>query len=503
MKKIFLNICKNALTVIVTAGFSVTGALYVTPDGVSENNGASVSSPIDYSTAFTRINAGDTIFLQGGTYTVPYSSSKKNTITISKSGTAEKLIYCIAFGDSSAIFNFSYPDNSKIINESVTSFGFEITGSYWYFKKITITKAGYQGAYVTGSNITFENCTFHDNWNSGLEINKGGSNVIAINCDAYRNFDGAYKNGGMADGFASKQTQGPGNRFIGCRAWENSDDGFDTYDSPEPVTFENCWAFRNGVNVWNFNGFDGNGNGFKIGGNGKLQNNTLSRCIVFGQPGKGFDQNGNTGGLTLYNCLAYGNGTNFSLAGTLSSGETHKLINNVSLSGTTLIKNAAEKSNTWNDGFTVDNSDFLSIDTSLATVKRSPDGTLPETNLFRLSSTSKLIDNGTIVGLPFNGKAPDIGSIEYGSPAVTTSSNKMFYTSATPVIKYTNNSLECRTGKPFTGECRIVSVAGKLLVRKSINNMSTFYINTSTLVSGLYIVLFTSNGTTLSIKFNR
>lgn len=503
MITILFTISKKALAIIISAGFLATGALYVTPGGSAGNNGTNFPSALDYSTAFTRVNAGDTIFLLAGTYTVPYSSSKKNTISFSKSGTVEKRIYCITIGDAPAVFDFSYPDNSKIINESVTSYGFDITGSYWYFKGITITRAGYQGAYVTGSNITFENCTFHDNWNSGLEINKGGSNVTVINCDAYRNFDGAYKNGGMADGFAPKQTQGSGNRFIGCRAWENSDDGFDTYDSPEAVTFENCWAFRNGVNVWKFDGFDGNGNGFKIGGNGKLQNNTLTRCIVFGQPGKGFDQNGNTGGLTLYNCLAYGNGTNFALGGALSSGQTHKLSNNVSLSGAADIKNATEKSNTWNDGYAVTNSDFLSFDTSVATARRSPDGTLSSTNLFRLSATSKLIDKGTTVGLPFNGKAPDIGCFESGEASVAITSKRTVHVSTAPIITCSYNSLECRTSEPFTGECLIVSLSGHLSVKKTLCEMSTFSLPTSTLVSGLYIVHFISNGITSSTTFIR
>jgi len=240
---------------------------------------------------------------------------------------------------------------------------------------------------------------------------------MVINCDAYRNFDGAYKKGGMADGFASKQTQGAGNRFVWCRAWENSDDGYDTYDSPEAVILEDCWAFRNGVNVWNFTGFAGNGNGFKIGGNDKLQNNKVTRCIVFGQPQKGFDQNNNTGGLTIYNSLSYANGTNFALNGSISSGQAHDLKNNISLSGTVSIANATEKNNTWNSGFSVTATDFESIDTSLARVQRNPDGTLPESKLFRLKPTSALVDAGVTAGLPYTGKAPDLGPFEYGNPS--------------------------------------------------------------------------------------
>ena len=100
-----------------------------------------------------------------------------------------------------------------------------------------------------GSHNTFNNCAFYDNRNTGLEINKGGSYTTIINCDSYYNYD-PKKFGGMADGFAPKQTQGPGNVFLGCRAWENSDDGFGACDSPEVVVIEESWAFRNGVDVW-------------------------------------------------------------------------------------------------------------------------------------------------------------------------------------------------------------------------------------------------------------
>jgi Right handed beta helix region len=479
------------------------GAFYVTPNGVSGNNGKSFSEPLNYTTALSRAVAGDTILLQGGTYSIPYTPSSKNTIVVSKSGSSGKPISIIAANNSRAIFNFSYPNNSKVIDENVTSYGFEITGSFWYFRGLDITKAGYQGVYTTGSNITFENCAFYENWNSGLEINKGGSNVTVINCDAYRNFDGAYKNGSMADGFASKQTQGSGNRFIGCRAWENSDDGYDTYDSPEAVTFENCQAFCNGVNVWNFSGFTGNGNGFKIGGNAKLQNNKLSRCIVFGQPGKGFDQNNNTGGLTLYNCFAFGNGTNYALGGTLETGQKHKLSNNVSLSGSVTIKNATEKNNTWNTGFSVSNADFLSIDTSLARKSRDPDGSLPRSDLFSLKGSSVLIDNGTDIGLSYSGRAPDIGCIEYENPVVINDFEHQVCKEASSFSIYVNgNFLECRNNPtPLDGELEIISSVGKLIMRNHVDNTLYTKVRMPDLVPGIYIFRFSSNEYQISKRF--
>jgi hypothetical protein len=250
---------------------------------------------------------------------------------------------------------------------------------------------------------------FYDNRNTGLEINKGGSYTTVIDCDAFRNYD-PKKLGSMADGFGPKETQGPGNRFIGCRAWENSDDGYDTFESPEVVTFERCWAFRNGVDVWGYGEFTGNGNGFKIGGNAAIARNVVTHSVSFGHPGKGFDQNNNAGGVTIYNSTGYANGTNFGFGNPVSSGEMHRLVNNVSLEGTVSISNATQNNNSWNSGFSATAADFVSLDISTATSARNADGSLPASTLFRLRPESPLNGAGVDVGLPFTGSAPNLGA---------------------------------------------------------------------------------------------
>ncbi|WNG41967.1 pectate lyase [Archangium minus] len=380
---------------------------YVSPTGKSTNTGASFNSAWDFKTALAAAVAGDTILLQGGTYSIPYTPGAKNTLAFTKSGQPGKPITVSSYNNARAVFDFSFPAQAWVQD----SYGFYVTGSYWIFKGIDITRAGYQGAYVTGSYNTFENCRFYDNRNTGLEINKGGNHTTVLNCDAFRNYD-PKKLGSMADGFGPKQTMGPGNVFIGCRAWENSDDGYDAFDSPEKVIFKDSWAFRNGVDVWGYGGFTGNGNGFKIGGNAKQANHQLTNCVAFGQPKKGFDQNNNSGGVTIYNSIAYKNGTNFGLGNPLNAGQKHILKNNISLGASNSIANSTEQKNSWNTGFSVSSADFQSLDTSLATVARNPDGSLPATTLFRLKSTSALVNAGVDVGLPYNGSAPDLGAFE-------------------------------------------------------------------------------------------
>jgi hypothetical protein len=379
----------------------------VSPTGSSTGDGTSFASALDFATARSLAAAGDTLLLEPGTYEIPYQAETKNTIELSQDGAEGEPIRVVAEGGGRAEFDFSFPERAWVQD----SVGFLVTGSYWHFCNIDVTRAGYQGVYVKGQHNSFENCTFHDNRNTGLEINEGGAYTTVVNSDAYRNYD-PKKFGGMADGFGPKQTQGPGNRFIGCRAWENSDDGFDAFDSPETVTFERCSAFRNGVDVWQYGAFDGNGNGFKVGGNMAQANHRLTECSAFENVVKGFDQNNNSGGITIYNSTAYKNGTNYGLGNPVNPGQEHDLRNNLSLGAASSIANASQQNNSWNDGFSVSEADFLSLDTALGSAPRAADGSLPVNDFLRLKETSALVDRGVDVGLPFHGSAPDLGAFE-------------------------------------------------------------------------------------------
>jgi hypothetical protein len=226
--------------------------------------------------------------------------------------------------------------------------------------------------------------------------------------------------GGMADGFASKQEQGAGNQFFGCRAGGNSDDGFDTYGNTDPVNIEHSWAFSNGIDIWGSSfwqgqgaTFRGNGNGFKLGGDDVRQQNRVVNSVAFGNPQNGFDLNSNVGGQILYNNIGYQNGRNYDFDSALDSGEEHVFRNNVSLSGSgsDTFQGASSANNTWNS-ISVGTGDFVSVEVSLARVARNPDGSLPYTGLFQLAPDSGLIDAGSDVGLPFEGSAPDLGPFE-------------------------------------------------------------------------------------------
>lgn len=384
--------------------------VYVAPTGSTTGTGAA-SSPVAVTTAFTNAKAGDTLLLAAGVYSIPYTTGVANTIVCATKATQAAPIVVMAPAGQRATLDFQFPKDAWVQD----SYGLSLTGSWWLFHRIAITRAGYQGVYVTGSHNSFDHCAFYENRNSGIEINKGGQYTTLRNCDAYRNYD-PKKAGTMADGFAPKQTQGPGNRLIGCRAWENSDDGYDAYDSPEIVVFDSCWAFRNGLDVLGY-GAVGNGNGFKIGGLQQPAPDTLRHCVAFGNPLKGFDQNNNAAGLTLIHCTGYLNGTNYGLGGALTTGK-HVLRNSVSYKGTTAdaFGTATQEKNSWNLSLSLANSDFESLDTSMARAPRNADGSIPATKLLRPSATSKLLDRGAALMWSYSGSAPDLGAFERPSP---------------------------------------------------------------------------------------
>lgn len=378
--------------------------IFVAPDG-SDSNPGTFALPLKTLTKAMSLAGPDSlIYLRGGIY----SSSLK--ITISKSGTAGHTIKVWAYPDETPIFDFS----SQLRGNTSSYDGLSISGSYLHFKGIEVEWAGHNGIYITGSHNIIERCIIHDNMNTGLHMRHGASYNLILNCDSYFNFD--TPDGGDADGFSAKWEVGVGNVFRGCRAYNNSDDGWDLWMAVSPVEIDSCWAFRNGVDIWFTGSVNGNGNGFKLGGSSVATYNLVKHCVAFdnaGNTGNGFDENNNLAGQTLYNCTSFRNKSyNYRFANTVTQG-SHIFKNCISYVGTNNITSGTQDHNSWQD-FTVTDADFVSMDTSQALAPRKAEGSLPDITLFHLASGSSMIDAGIDVGLPFRGGAPDLGAFESG-----------------------------------------------------------------------------------------
>ncbi|OGV26466.1 MAG: hypothetical protein A3J84_10330 [Ignavibacteria bacterium RIFOXYA2_FULL_37_17] len=386
---------------------------YVATNGSDSNTGTKDQPFLTITQAVSVVSTGDTIYVRGGTY------SLNTTISISKDGTSNANFYLLAYTGERPILDFSsMPFNSS--NRGVT-----LKGDYWKIRGIDFKGAGDNGMNISGSNNFIEFCSFYENSDTGLQLSGGASNNQIINCDSYYNYNppssGDPGGGGNADGFAPKLDVGSGNYFYGCRAWQNSDDGWDGYLRPSDdvtTTLENCWCFKNGYLKDGTASF-GNGNGFKLGGGDSSNVHNLSHnfilknCLAFDNRIKGFDQNNNKGSMTLYNCTAYNNGTNYSISSPLNSGKTLIIKNSLVLGDYgSLGSFAVQEKNSWIISYTVTPADFINTDPTAAYGPRKPDGSLPDIDFLHLASTSSLVDAGVDVGLPFIGAAPDLGAFE-------------------------------------------------------------------------------------------
>jgi hypothetical protein len=76
------------------------------------------------------------------------------------------------------------------------------------------------------------------------------------------------------------------------------------------------------------------------------------------------------------------------------------------------VEGADSAANSWDLHLALKPSDFDSVATTGWDAPRKPDGSLPDVPMFHPSAASAVIDRGVDVGLPFRGKAPDLGAFE-------------------------------------------------------------------------------------------
>ena len=401
------------------------GTLHVATNGNDSASGSETAPFGSVGFAVCKAAPGDTVLVHGGTYRIA------ETLQLTNSGTATAPIrLCAAPGEQVVLdFSASAPAGEKV---RALARGIYLGGNWWHLKGLEICHAPDNGIKVEGSHNVIEQCVFHHNGDTGLQIglfkkakNDGSlacSNLV-LNCDSFRNFDVGTK-GENADGVACKLYPGPGNRFSGCRAWENSDDGWDLFMTTYPVVIEQCWAWHNGDPALfpGLSSFNGDGNGFKLGGQNEPASHFVRNCLAFDNPrGNGFEDNNNDAPITVQNCTAWGNGTNFEF-----KKQPHVLQNCVAFNPARARQDAklepmvVSEHNSWAPDpkkpakylSTATADDFLSLDVALARAPRGPDGSLPANDFARPRPGGRLIDKGRDVGRPFHGAAPDLGAFE-------------------------------------------------------------------------------------------
>lgn len=326
------------------------------PDGNDDTADGSEAKPYySLATVAKLVGPGDVINMKAGTYNY---DTRIKLDAIGEPGDGMITLQCPDEGATKrAVLNFH-----DMADDDFNQ-GIWLAGSYWHIFKIDIVEAGDNGMIVEKTkpdggtyndikdNTTeahdniIEFCRFYRNRDTGLQMKNLANRNRVINCDAFYNIDSKQ---GDADGFAVKLSHGTDNYFYGCRAWNNSDDGWDQFiktDGGFPddqwTTLELCQAWRNGYNEADVVLAGGNGNGIKMGSDQGRNNVICNRCLAYENKSKSFDQNHNTGSMLLRNCTGWAkhNGKSkgfplsFSFAEPVANGKVISLVNCLALGG--------------------------------------------------------------------------------------------------------------------------------------------------------------------------
>ena len=501
---------------LLTLGFALAavqafGAVYYVATDGSDSNAGSKDKPFaTLNKANKVVHAGDTVWIHGGIYdlhdTVFYSRYKMTAgILLTASGESDdNRIHYLAYPGERPIFDAANlpvaaggehsdgtPEGAMYTSPIV------ISAKYLHLKGFEVRNTpmihnSNSGIFLYASkHIFLEQIDSHHNAGPGFFANDGvpdGGGHIFLNCDAHDNYDplGWQGDGENADGFgAHYQRPGEGDttKFIGCRAWWNSDDGFDFINQEFPVVLENCYAMGNGYSDYGLgNPKNGNGHGIKMGestlGGGR---HTIKFCAAWKNKATGFYANYTGVGSKRLNNTSYMNkDREFAMASTLFDSEGNRIAEVAPLTGDNahVLKNniafpnrnsqvgecweyissqnidryvecPAGENNTWNLNLDLTVDDFESLDDPSMTVTgkdlstipgilgpRNADGSIPDVGFLKLKKGSRAIDKGEDLGFPFAGKAPDLGAFEYGmsSNSATSSSSTAESSSGTSRI---------------------------------------------------------------------
>lgn len=336
MEHFNMNISKGvmALALLVTGAHADAAKYYISPSGNDAYTENTKRKPwATLGRVQQVVQPGDVVCILPGTYVVgeeeisrdEASDPYKIVYDFSKNGSQGSPISYIGELDDDG--NRPVFDFSGIQPEGYRVTGFQVSADFLIVKNIEVVGlwTGENIRVTDGNYNTFENIACHDGWGNGFYLTNHSRHNLFVNCDVYNNYDPISNDGKGSDNEAFRchvQEDSPLNTFIGCRAWNNADDGFDMTDSYSPVTCCYSIAYRNGYDADNKS--RGEGNGFKVGGYGMSTEVTIPatgvpkheiyHCIAASNKANGIYSNNHLGGLWLHDNTAYrNNGYNYNM----------------------------------------------------------------------------------------------------------------------------------------------------------------------------------------------
>jgi hypothetical protein len=384
---------------------------YVSPKGDDHNPGTYARPFRSVEKAYAVVTAGQLVYFRGGKYP-PLHPNQRRPMDLERgaNGTPGHLIKFWAYPGEVPII-----DLSGITASGTWIRGVWFVGDYWHWKGFevtgfpSITYISVHQAFTPRdcNNCIFENFNIHDNYAMGFVLGGNSTGNLILNSDSYNNQDPETTTDpyGNADGFHIAVYKNPNatNTIRGCRAWYNSDDGYDCFKTEGHVLIDHCWSFWNGY-VPGTPQHGGDGSGFKLGESTNTYTDihrTLIDCICAANYALGFDLNDGRFAVSLNRCISYCNGDHGVYLSKYA--ETNLVRNCISIfSGSgydalitpqSLVNNCSWVNSAWatNSGQVTARSfatNFISVDVKQLLGVRNPDNTLPSIASFQLATNS-------------------------------------------------------------------------------------------------------------------
>lgn len=358
---------------------------YVDTRGSDRYSGTSTQRPFETITqALSKARPGDTIQLREGIYKEYVDSS-----AFRRSGRPGRPITIESYPGERAVIDggkVSWSEDRSITNPTL----FKVKEvDYYEIRNLTFRNSAGRSLYLEGDHHVVEGVVSYGNHSDGVYVS-GNDNLLVgiISFDNYSEQNG----GDSADGI--KIAKGDGNVVRDCRLYRNSDDGLDIIYTTNTLV-ERCVAFENG------RGRTGNGIGFKLSGQGIHNSGNVARYnVAYRNRQNNFDSNGG-GGVTMLNNTSWDAGQRGFVLKASDKDTPNVGRNNISYGDPENSSGERDvlEHNSWNLG--IDNPQFMSLD---------PDSP----NFLALQKNSPAVDAGLRVGLPYGGRAPDLGALEAG-----------------------------------------------------------------------------------------
>ncbi|KAF8918284.1 pectin lyase fold/virulence factor [Mucidula mucida] len=326
---------------LLSSSAAQAATLYVSPTGTSSGTGTLTSPFGSIQSAVNAATAGSTIYLREGRSPYVVSAYESEKVVI----------------DGEALTGTPAETGGSLANKDRGIFHIE-DANFWEFYGIELRTGRFQ-------------------------LEGASANNTVLYLDSYMNRD-PRKNGESADGFACKEGSGAGNVLKGARLWNNVDDGLDLWEFKSAITIQDTISWGNGYNRWGFSPFEGDGNGFKLGGGdaGDIgsANHIVTNSIAFGNSADGFTDNSQPGSFTFTRNTAWNNAKDGFKSATASSTLKSNIAALNAAAQASLSGSYTSSGNSWDSSGTWGNSSFESVDTSWVTGARGSDGKIAASN---------------------------------------------------------------------------------------------------------------------------